>query len=346
MSSKNIEVRIYNPALELQGIIDEFSTLIWIRHYQEPGEFELRTPYAAESKTLLVPENIIQRYDEEEVVDAGVIESLSMTADEIIVKGRFLESYLDRRLIKNTTYYSGNVEDSMRSIISNMVSIPLLELGTDHGLTETLDFQATYKSVLNIIQKACKATALGFRIRPDFNARKMYFEVYKGADRTAANASRVIFSETYDNLLNEKYSYDSTNYKTKAFATQVINDVRVAYNVGSGTGLALREVHVPTNVDTDGRTSAQIEASMKRQAQRSLESHIIAEMFAFATDAEAPFVYRHDYDIGDQVYIKHVAWGIDLALRITEIEEDHQAGGREIYLTAGNPLPEVMDFED
>ena len=25
-----------------------------------PGEFELRTPYAAESKRLLVPENIVQ----------------------------------------------------------------------------------------------------------------------------------------------------------------------------------------------------------------------------------------------------------------------------------------------
>ena len=66
----------------------------------------------------------------------------SMNADEIVIKGRFLESYLDRRLIKATTYYTGNAEDSIRSIISNMVAIPLLELGTDHGLTETLVFQA------------------------------------------------------------------------------------------------------------------------------------------------------------------------------------------------------------
>ena len=342
----SMEIRIYNPALELQGIIDEFSSLIWIRRYQQPGEFEMRTPYAPESKNLLIPENIIQKFDGESTTEAGVIEHLEMTKDEIVIKGRFLESYLDRRLIKDTTYYSGSVEDSMRSIISDMVEIPMLELGTDHGLTETLDFQATYKSVMNIIEKACKATTLGFRIVPDFPSRKIFFEVYKGTDRTSSLAAKVIFSEKYDNLMNESYSYDSTNYKTKAFASQLINDVRVAYEVGSGSGLDLREVHVPTNVDTDGRTTAQIKASMERQAQRALESKTIFEGFTFSTNADSPFRYRTDYDIGDMVHVKHIAWNIDLALRITEIEEDYKDAGREIILTCGSPLPEIMDFEE
>ena len=342
-----MEIRIYNPSLELQGVIDEFSSLIWIRRYQQAGEFEVRTPYAPESKLLLVPGNVIQKFDGLPATEAGVIEHLEMTKDEIVIKGRFLESYLDRRLIKDTTYYSGNAEDSMRSIISNIVAIPQLELGTDHGLTETLEFQATYKQVSNIIEKTCRATTLGYRIVPDFSARKMYFEVYKGADRTASLAEKVIFSEKYDNLMNESYSYDSTNYKTMAYASQLINDVRVTYPVGSGTGLDLRELHVPTSVDTEGRTSAQIQASMEHQGQRALESKTIAEGFTFSTDAESPFRYRTDYDLGDLVHIKHVAWNIDLALRITEIEEDYDSGaGREVFLTCGSPLPEIMDFEE
>jgi hypothetical protein len=242
----SIEVRIFNPALELQGFLDEFSSLIWIRRYQMPGEFELRTPYAAESKRLLAPGNIVQKFDGLPTVDAGIIENLVMTTDEIVVKGRFLESYLDRRLIKETTYYTGNAEDSMRSIISNMVPIPLLELGADKGLTETLKFQATYKPVLDIIEKACRSTTLGFRIRPDFEARKMYFEVYKGEDRTSASGAKVIFSEKYDNLIDEQYTYDSINYKTKCFVSQLINEVRVAYSVGGGSGLDLREMHLQT----------------------------------------------------------------------------------------------------
>lgn len=342
----SIEIRIYNPALELQGVIDEFSSLIWIRRYQQPGEFELRTPYAAESKRLLIPENIVQRYDGRETVEAGVIENIYMNSDEIIIKGRFLESYLDRRLIKETTYYSGNVEDSLRSIISNMVPIPLLTLGTDQGLTETLVFQATYKPVLGIISKACRATGLGFRIRPDFTNRYLYFEVYKGADRTSSEAAKVIFSEKYDNLMNEEYSFDNIELKTKAFASQLIDDVRVVYEVGGGSGLDLREVHVPTTVDVNGKTSAEIQESMETQGQRALEARIIRESFTFSTDAYSPFVYREDYDEGDLVHIKHIAWNIDLTLRIAEIEEDYEDGGREIVLTCGNPLPEIMDFEE
>ena len=342
----SIEVRIYNPELELQGVIDEFSSLIWIRRYQTPGEFELRTPYAAESKNLLIQENIVQKFDGEEVVEAGVIENLQMNKDQIVVKGRFLESYLERRLIKETQYYTGNAEDSLRRIVSNMVPIPLLTLGADRGLSERLEFQATYKTVLSIVQKVCKGTTLGFRIRPDFSSRNLYFEVYKGVDRTSSAAAKVIFSEKYDNLLNEVYTYDSTNYRTKVFVTQLVNDVRTAYSVGGGSGLGLREVHAATQVDTNGRTAEEIRQSMERQGQRVLEARTVNESFTFSTDADSPFKYRTDYDIGDLTHVKHIAWNIDLALRIMEIEEDYEGGGREIILTCGSPLPEYIDFEE
>lgn len=342
----SIEVRIYNPELELQGVIDEFSSLIWIRRYQTPGEFELRTPYAAESKNLLIPENIVQKFDGDEVVEAGVIENLQMNKDQIVVKGRFLESYLERRLIKETQYYTGNAEDSLRRIVSNMVPIPLLTLGADLGLSERLEFQATYKTVLSIVQKVCKGTTLGFRIRPDFSSRNLYFEVYKGVDRTSSAAAKVIFSEKYDNLLNEVYTYDSTNYRTKVFVTQLVNDVRTAYSVGGGSGLGLREVHAATQVDTNERTAEEIRQSMERQGQRVLEARTINESFTFSTDADSPFKYRTDYDIGDLTHVKHIAWNIDLALRIMEIEEDYEGGGREIILTCGSPLPEYIDFEE
>ena len=156
----------------------------------------------------------------------------------------------------------------------------------------------------------------------------------------------VIFSEKYDNLLKEQYSYDSTTYKTKAFVSQLINDVRTAYSVGGGSGLDLREVHVSTNADTNGKTAAEIEASMKNQGQRALDSKTIRESFTFSTDAESPFRYRGDYDVGDLVHVKHIAWNIDLQLRIAEIEEAHESGCREIILTCGSPLPEIMDFEE
>ena len=340
-----IDIRVYNPQLQLQGLVDTFSSLIWIRRYQTPGEFELHVPYSERYRELLTPENIVQRSDGSESTEAGVIEHFDMTGSEIVVKGRFLESYLDRRLIKATTYYSGNVEDSMRSIISNMVAIPLLELGTDRGLEEELTFQATYKSVLSILEKVCLSTTYGFRIRPDFVARKLYFEVLAGNDLSGASGPLVVFSELYDNLLNESYSYDSTQLKTMAYVNQKIGDNVVAYSTGSGTGLDLREVAVGSNVDTSGRSTAQIKASMEAYGDEQLATKAICESFTFNT-VDTPFVYRTDSDIGDIVQIRYSAWGINQSLRVNEAEEDYENGGRKVILTCGSPLPETVDFEE
>ena len=344
-----IEVRVYNTDLELQGIIDEFSSLIWIRRYQEPGEFELQTPYTDESRRLLVPNNIVQRFDGLAVVDAGVIENIRMTSDTIIVKGRFLEGLFDLRITKNgTQYFSGKVEESLRSLVDNTRHIWHLYLGEKNNLDETLEFQTTFKSLLNIVSKACKATALGFRIRPDFEDLKMYFEIYKGEDRTYNNADKVIFSDTYDNIFNEEYQYDNTNYKTNIWATQIVNDYREVVNVMDPDALPLniREGHISTSVDTNNKTTEEIHASMEVQAWRAMDSRTINESFTFAVDAEAPFRYRTDYDLGDKVNVKHMAWGIDLSLRITAIEEDFVNGGREVVLTCGSPMPEIIDFEE
>lgn len=342
----NVEVRIYSNELELLGIIDEFSSLIWIRRYQSPGEFEINVPYSDENRALLVAGNLVQKFDGTTTMEAGVVEYIDMDEDNMTVKGRFLESYLERRLIKNTTYYSGRVETSLRRIISEMVAIPLLSLGTDSGLTETREFQATFKTVLAIIEKNCRASGFGFRIRPDFSTRDLYFEVYKGSDRSDPDAETVVFSEKYDNIFDEQYTYDDTNYATKCFVWQTVNDVRRSYSVGSGTGLGLREFSYQTSVETDEKTEAQIKAAMEHQGELALAQRVINESFTFSTDAEMPFVYRSDYDVGDIVRVSQKTWEIDLPLRLTEIEEDYDSSGSHVVLTCGDSLPEVMDFEE
>lgn len=346
MKSERTEVRIYSKQMALLGIIDEFSSLIWIRRYQSPGEFELQVPYSEENRSLLVAENLVQKFDGLPTIEAGVIESIEMDEDNIVVKGRFLESYLERRIIKNTTYYTGRVEASMRRIINEMVAVPLLSLGSDSGQPDTRDFQATFKTVLAIIEKNCKASSFGFRIRPDFSSRNLYFEIYKGSDLSDPAAATVVFSEKYDNIFNEQYTYDSTNYGTKCYVWQTVEDVRRSYSVGYGTGLELREFSYQTSVETDGRTEAQIKTAMEHQGELALAQRIISESFTFSTDAESPFVYREDYDVGDIVKVNHKSWGIDIAMRLTEIEEDYDRDGLSVTLTCGDAMPEIIDFEE
>ena len=351
----SVEVRVYNPDLELQGIIDEFSSLIWIRRYQGAGEFELHTPYSEESRSLLVAGNIVQKYDGKTVLEAGIIEYLKMSKDEIVVKGRFLEILLDMRAatLFASSSYSGTAEVILRDIISDIIyseyrAIPLLELGPFNNLSETIQFQVSAKIILPVFSKVCRATALGFRIYPDFTARKLYFEVYKGADRASDSSSKVIFSETYNNLMNEVYTYDNTNYRTAGFAHQTINDhIYIVPTAGSSvTGLDRREIFIQTSIDSENKTGAEIQLAMYKAAVNALKNYAISETFTFSTDVDATFKYREDYDLGDLVIINHIAWDIYQTRRITEIEEDYEGGTVNVILTCGDPLPETIDFKE
>ena len=167
---------------------------------------------------MLRPGNLIGKKGSEE---AGVIESIekeeSDIKNEITVKGRFLSSYMGRRLIKKTVNFSGTVENGMRQLLTGADPIPLVELGPLNNFPETVQFQATMKNLLSYETKLAKVGAIGYRFRPDFKKRKIIFETYQGKNRTFKQHenNRVIFSEDYNNLNNAIYKYNDQNLKTK-----------------------------------------------------------------------------------------------------------------------------------
>lgn len=74
----------------------------------------------------------------------------------------------------------------MHYMIKRMEKIPLLQIGEDTGDATKVQFQATYKNVLEYIIKMAKYAEIGFRVVPDFKKKTMTFETYKGIDRTQA----------------------------------------------------------------------------------------------------------------------------------------------------------------
>ena len=94
-----MEVRIYDRDLNFKGVIENHTSLIWTRKYYEPGNFEIHAPITEQNLRLLAKGNIISKRGSSE---AGVIEDIeneeSDLKNEITAKGRFLSSYMDRRL--------------------------------------------------------------------------------------------------------------------------------------------------------------------------------------------------------------------------------------------------------
>ena len=113
-----MEVRIYGRDLFRRGQIENQTSLIWTRKFYEPGTFELHAPITDENLSLLQEGNIIGKKGSAE---AGIIEDIekeeSDIKNEITVKGRFLSSYMDRRLIKRTVNFSGKTEAADRKSV-------------------------------------------------------------------------------------------------------------------------------------------------------------------------------------------------------------------------------------
>ena len=286
--------------------------------------------------------------------EAGVIEDIekeeSDIKNEITVKGRFLSSYMDRRLIKQTVNFNGYIEVAMRQLLSGAVAIPLVVLGDLNNFTPRADFQVTMKNLLTYESKLSRAGAIGFRFRPDFINRQIIFETYQGLDRTMAQHtnSRVIFSEDYNNLNNAIYRYNDQNLKTYAIVGgQGEGAQRTYYDTGGGTGLDLREVFVDAkDINPDGLSTAEYRSALLTRAQETLNESVVSETLECETDAAINFTYKDDYDLGDIVTVRKKAWNLYMNQRITEISEVYEYGGMKVVPTFGDPLPEKIKWDE
>ena len=346
-----MEVRIYGRNLFRIGQIENQTSLIWTRKFYEPGTFELHAPITDENLYMLQEGNIIGKKGSDE---AGIIEDIekeeSDIKNEITVKGRFLSSYMDRRLIKKTVNFSGYIEVAMRQLYSGCIPIPLVELGSLNGFTERVEFQVTMKNLLAYENKLSRAGAIGFRYRPDFVNHKIIFETYQGKNRTLSQHenNRVIFSEDYNNLNNAIYKYNSQNLKTFAIVGgQGEGDARTYYELGGGEGYDLREVFVDAkDLNPEGMTAAQYKAALLQRAQETLNESIVSESLECETEAAINFTYKEDYDLGDIVTVRKKKWNLYMNQRITELSEVYEYGGMTVVPTFGDPLPEKIKWDE
>lgn len=351
-----MELRIYNRNLELVGTIDSFRSLLWNRKYYESGDFELYLPLTLDNLELAKSEYLVSIVDKTKrrYKEAGVIEDVNITdtsdKKEIIVKGRFITSYLDRRLIKETFSFSGKSEVAMQSIIEQCTSIPNLEIGQLNGFDEEINFQATMKNLLSTEQKIAKSSGFGFYIEPDFRSKKLTFKVYKGVNRALSQVenSRVVFSDEYNNLTESIYQFNNQLYKTVAIVGgEGEGTDRVYVEVGSGEGLGLREIFVDAkDLHSNNMTSDEYKDVLRQRGYEKLESNLMVESFDFSILPNSSFEYINDYDLGDIVSIRKTSWGISQDKRITAIQEIYEGGSFTISLTLGNPFKEMVDWSN
>lgn len=375
-----MELKIFNRNLELIGVLDNFTSLIWTRRYFQTGEFQLVAPLTKDSVNLLKRENIIYKGNGDN--EAGYIEtvniSLTTSGEEIMtIHGKFITNYLERRIVWGNDNVDSTSEVAMRSLADkNAITCPTervisnLQLGELKGYTETVKKSVSDKSLIEAVQEIAETSQLGYRNTLDYINKKILFEVYRGVDRTV-NQSLIapcIFSRDFENILEQEYTDSLNNFRNVTLVAGAgEGSARKRTTVGFASGLDRFElftdardisdkktISIPTNqVDENGNTiyeDTEVEMTdgeyiplLKQRGSEKLAECTDIKTFDSKINTQGNNVYKKDYDLGDIVTIQDKKWGLQVDTRITEIEEVYEGGKVEINPVFGNNIPTLID---
>lgn len=207
-------------------------------------------------------------------------------------------------------------------------------------------------------EAAAKAAKLGIRVLTNARTGKHTFSVYEGRDLTAGNTAGnapCIFSQEFDNIVEQEYTNSVENLKTTAYVGGEEKEGvtrKVAEVGGSSTGLSRDEVFInATDIvqeyenesgQTVTLTNAQYLALLSARGVEELEQYAETLAFGSKINTNANLKYGTDYDLGDRVTCINKRWNVRIDVRITEIAETYETSGEEIDITFGESLPALL----
>lgn len=249
-------VYVYDLNLELIGIVAQFTSLIWAKRYALNGDCELYLPASEDAMKLLKKNRLLIREDDDMVC---IIKKIEIDTDEengdyLIVTGLDFKSVVDQRIVWGIKRNKGSVETFDRQLVSDALVIstdnydrmintpnglPLLDLETAQGFTETSTEQVDHVNLGEKIREDCIRYGWGYRVRRDND--RLRFGFYKGQDRTA----EMKFCREWGNLEATQYIDDISQKKNVAYVRGAIvgkHRARIAY--GEAAGIDRNEVYV------------------------------------------------------------------------------------------------------
>ena len=342
--------RFTNGAFTKIAIIDSAESVIWVKRFNDAGQFELYIPASTSMIELFIENEIIITRDDSNAVMS--VEDVHLktdveNGDYLTISGRSVECFLGRRIVpKQTTFQNTTAENVIRSLITQNVINPtvtyrridLIALGTARGYTDVINKQVTGKNLLDTISSICKEQNYGFELL--FVNGQFVFNLYKGVDRSYnQNVNTfVVFSPEFENIGNTEYTKDKTTlYNAVYVGGEGEGTNRVIVGVGSTAGLQRREKWVDARNEsskTDAGTLTPTEYAYMLAQQGAEEIKQATETTKF--DGEIinynSYVYGVDYNLGDIVQIIN-EYGVTGTARITEITEVEDETGYKLYPT-------------
>lgn len=224
-------VILFDFDLNKIGFITDYISVIWDKRYNDTSEFELYIPATSENFNLIKSSTYVMRPDDDMV---GLIKKVELdtsaeNGDFLTVSGYGAEVLLNQRIVWEPLNFTGTVENLIRKIINdafidepsgNLEREMVLSFGTHlinldeaQNFKEATTTQISYKNVGEKVKELCKEYGWGYRlIYKEYRNKYLYFQLYKGQDLSKA----IIFTESYGNIAQTKYTEDSTDIENVA----------------------------------------------------------------------------------------------------------------------------------
>lgn len=382
-----MEFMVLDKNYDAIAMIDTFTSAIWTVRYDEAGDFELCTPVRLDYIQAIQIGNYLWSKESDRLM---IIETVEIATDaengpQFTVTGRSLESILERRIITSGITFSGNVQSIIISMLNTEVinasmkrRIPLFsyKLSTDPRITGTsMEFTARGENLYDMICSLCQECKIGWKILPK-GTGGFEFELFVGTDRSYdQNANPyVVFSPSFENLLNSNYiksykAYKNSVYAVGTYQKEVI--IKNKYKNDEGewvveeqttyeedevtawgfsedsepTGLARREIFIDNGGVNDGEQGGEYaswNAINKQKGLTELANHQTTTAFEGELEATRQYVYGEDFMIGDIVQIQN-EYGIEGTVYISEIVFSQDASGIMITPTFTSTEDETIE---
>lgn len=366
-----MELYIYDAAMTLIGIIDEIKSLIWTRRYWSCGEFKLLVPLTDRHAELIQNGLIVVRRGSDE---AGQISYINISQDQngletIEAQGRFLTGWIGQRLVEPVLVMTGPSHTVLQRIVNdNLIRpadarrrIPSLNLADTGALvTEDVTYASEqFANALNECTARAQLAKIGFKIVTDIAAKRHFFVVYKGLDRTSGQRVNpiCIFSTDFDNVLTQEFVASHENMASAIYVGGggAMDEARKWIEVSDDacTGLDRIEEYYDAADLTQTYIKDGVEQTipvdeyyrlLRARGEQTLAQKVERIAFHSMIDTRAGFAYQRDYDVGDRVTCVNRRWHVKIDVRITEATESFESGRRDLSVTFGEALPTLSEY--
>ena len=334
-------------------VLDVYNSFIWTDRYSKYGDFELHASMSEDLLQYLRQDYYITNANSEHVM---IIEKLLINSDTengntITVSGRSLESLLERRIVWKRTTLSGNLQNSIKKLLTENVISPkdsnrkiedfIFEESTDSAITElTIKGQYTGDNLYEAITSICQENNIGFKVTMN-NLNQFVFKLYSGVDRSYGQSVNpyVVFSPNFENIIESNYIESKMALKNVALiGGEGEGTARKYTSVGTAAGIDRRELFIDAqdvrSEDDNGNSipEAVYLEQLRQRGREKLAENVDVVAFEGEADVSTMFTYGVDFFMGDIVQIAN-EYGHETKSRIVELISSESEEGVSTYPT-------------